>query len=122
MKATSTSGMCDSCLREASMEWSEVYLMIAVAGCNVHESVVPSKQGVLPVYQGANNCHPSTLVGLKVKMLMTKALQPSAIGFLALYMAKMPNITAVAASSTACEGDIDIARIFHPVKTPPSIG
>lgn len=84
--------------------------MIAVAGCNVHGSVVPSKRDVLPVYHGANNCHPSTLVRLKVKMLMTKALQQSAIGFLALYMAKMPepNITAVTASSTACKGDIGV--------------
>lgn len=99
--------------------------MIAVSDCNVHESVVPGKQDVFVAsLSGANNCHPSTLVRFKVKMLTTKALQPSAIGFLALYMAKMPepNITAVAVSSTAYEGDIDIACIFHPVKTPPSIG
>lgn len=84
--------------------------MIIIAGCSVHGSVVPSKQDVLPVYHGANNCHPSSLVRLKVKMLMTKALQPRAIGFLALYMAKMPepNITAVIVSSTACEGDIGV--------------
>lgn len=84
--------------------------MITIAGCSVQGSVVPSKQDVLPGYQGANNCHPSTLVWLKVKMLMTKALQPCAIGFLALYMAKMPepNITVVTASSTACKGDIGV--------------
>lgn len=59
-------------------------------------------------------------------MLMTKALQSRAIGFLALYMAKMPepNITAVTASSTACKGDIGLiwTCIFHPVKTPLSVG
>lgn len=76
----------------------------------MHGSVVPSKQDVLLVYQGPNNCHSSTLVWLKVKMLMTKTLQPSAIGFLPLYMAKMSetNITAVTASSPACEDDIGV--------------
>lgn len=48
-------------------------------------AAAPSGQATLPVHHGAdNNRPPSTLLRLKVTELMTKALQPPAVGFLAL--------------------------------------